>query len=189
MNSKEALDKLSLMINREKCIDSEWNKRIDDLKQIIKQDLDQLEQLEKQNKRWAEKYAFVEKELVQTKKNFKNSQTHSKNCYKKLKEKYEKLEKAYKNNEVMVRDLNDLITRNLELKDELKKSQETINAWMKNHKNLIIDNGKMKKALDTLKKNIVSKKRIQSLRETANPTYEVIIHIPQNVLKEVLQDE
>lgn len=117
--------------------------------------LEQLEQYEKQIKRWVEKYAFVEKQLIQTKKNFRNSQTHSKNCYKKLKEKYEKLEKAYKNNEVMVRDLNELITRNLELKDELNRSQETIRAWVKNQTNLIIDNGKMKRALDILKSKFI----------------------------------
>lgn len=43
--------------------------------------------------------------------------------------------------------------------------------------------------LEKLKKTIVSKKRIQSLRETANPIYEVVLHIPQNLLKEVLTDE
>ena len=44
--SLEALDELSLMINREKHINSEWNKKINDLKQIIKQDLERKEQLE-----------------------------------------------------------------------------------------------------------------------------------------------
>ena len=39
----------------------------------------------------------LEKELKQTKLNFKNSQTHSKNCYKKLKEKYEKYFDALEN--------------------------------------------------------------------------------------------
>lgn len=43
--------------------------------------------------------------------------------------------------------------------------------------------------LEWLKKSIISKKRIQSLRETANPVYEIILHIPQNILKEVLQDD
>ena len=46
MTSKEALDELLLMINREKHINSEWNKKINDLKQIIKQDLERKEQLE-----------------------------------------------------------------------------------------------------------------------------------------------
>ena len=40
--------------------------------------------------------------------------------------------------------------------------------------------------LEWLKKSIISKKRIQSLIETANPIYEIILHIPQNILKEVL---
>lgn len=44
--SLEALDELSLMINREKHINSEWNKKINDLKQTIKQDLKRLEKLE-----------------------------------------------------------------------------------------------------------------------------------------------
>lgn len=47
--SLEALDELSLMINREKHINSEWNKKINDLKQPIKQDLERLQQLEKEN--------------------------------------------------------------------------------------------------------------------------------------------
>lgn len=45
MTSKEALEKLSLMINREKHINSEWNKKINDLKQTIKQDLNLLNYL------------------------------------------------------------------------------------------------------------------------------------------------
>ena len=44
--SLEALDELSLMINREKHINSEWNKKINDLKQTIKQDLERSETLE-----------------------------------------------------------------------------------------------------------------------------------------------
>lgn len=48
MTSKEALDELSLMINREKHINSEWNKKINDLKQTIKQDLERKEELEQE---------------------------------------------------------------------------------------------------------------------------------------------
>jgi hypothetical protein len=66
----------------------------------------------------------LEKELKQTKLNFRNSQTHSKNCYKKLKEKYTRLERAYKNNEVLVRDLNELINRNLELRKQIENLEE-----------------------------------------------------------------
>lgn len=43
----EALDELSLMINREKHINSEWNKKINDLKQIIKQDIKSLKEINK----------------------------------------------------------------------------------------------------------------------------------------------
>lgn len=148
-------------------------------------------------KRWQEKYAFVEKELLQTKKNFKNSQIHSKNCYKKLKEKYEKLERAYKNNEVMTRDLNELINRNLELKDELNRSQETISAWMKNNKKLIIDNGKMKKAIKFLKDkfkfelgvSVVKEKYCYSLEFLYNNQYFSITKEDYELLKSVLEEE
>ena len=78
--------------------------------EVLQQELDRFEQLEK--------------ELKQTKLNFKNSQIHSKNCYKKLKEKYTRLERAYKNNEVMTRDLNELINRNLELKKDYELLDE-----------------------------------------------------------------
>ena len=43
MNSKEALKELSMMINREKHINSYWNKKIDKLKKIIENDLEILE--------------------------------------------------------------------------------------------------------------------------------------------------
>lgn len=49
MNSKEALRELSMMINREKHINSEWNKKIDKLKTIIEKDLNRLEKLKKEN--------------------------------------------------------------------------------------------------------------------------------------------
>ena len=43
MNSKEALKELSMMINREKHINSDWNKKIDKLKNIIEKDLEILD--------------------------------------------------------------------------------------------------------------------------------------------------
>lgn len=139
MNSKEALKRLFDSYVSSKFYGINYKEDDEDYN-IIEQDLDRLKRLEK--------------ELKQTKLNFRNSQIHSKNCYKKLKEKYTRLERTYKNNEVMTRDLNELINRNLELKEELKKSQETINAWMENHKKLIIDNGKMKKAIKILKEKV-----------------------------------
>ena len=66
-------------------------------------------------------------------------------------ERLEKLEIANKNNEGIVRENTDLINRNLELQDELKRCQDTIKKWMNDHKKLIIENGKMKKALDIYK--------------------------------------
>ena len=136
MNSKseEALEKMYYGVGSEQ----ENNENY----MLIYKDLDRLKQLEKSVehyeaiiKRWQEKYAFVEKELLQTKKNFRNSQVHSKNCYKKLKEKYTRLERAYKNNEVMTRDLNELINRNLELKDKIKELEvlnENLNKYIDN---------------------------------------------------------
>lgn len=137
MNSKEALEKLSLMINREKCINSEWNQKIDYLKQIITQDLDQLEGVKEDNTRL-----------------------------------WQGLE--YANNE------------NARLKQELKRCQGTIKKWMKDNKQLIIDNGKMKKALDILKEfvslncNMILETERQLLK-LSQEAYEL--------LKEVLEDE
>lgn len=93
----------------------------------------------------------LEKELKQTKSNFKNSQTHSKNCYKRLKEKYEKLEKAYKNNEVMVRDLNELINKNLDFQKEnqgIKDDNTRLWCGLEYANN---ENAKLKKAISILK--------------------------------------
>ena len=76
MNSKEVLRRLEeeLYLILPKNIRQE-------LIETINKDLDRLKQLEK--------------ELKQTKLNFRNSQTHSKNCYKKLKEKYNEVDYCY----------------------------------------------------------------------------------------------
>ena len=50
MTSKEALDFLNHLISREKHMDSERNKKINDCYNLIKKDLERLENLEKQNK-------------------------------------------------------------------------------------------------------------------------------------------
>ena len=68
----------------------------------------------------------------------------------------EQIEIANKNNEGLVRENVDLINRNLKLQEELKRSQDTIKKWMDDHKQLIIDNGKMKKSLDILKNKRVN---------------------------------
>lgn len=131
MNSKEKIKNIKSVINefyhKEKCegrltecANDCW-KSYQKVCDEIEQDLDRLKQLEK--------------ELKQTKLNFRNSQTHSKNCYKKLKEKYTRLERAYKNNEVMTRDLNELINRNLELgKDYDAKDLECIDLLKENQR-------------------------------------------------------
>jgi DNA repair ATPase RecN len=153
MNSKEALDKLvgktTIMndtcasledcIKGCKCRFNEPKETCEDYKlfMIINQDLDRLKKLEK--------------ELKQTKLNFKNSQTHSKNYYKKLKEKYEKLERAYKNNEVLVRDLNELINRNLELKKVRDNYSDQLNYVWNIVNSLKDENTKLKQAIKILK--------------------------------------
>ena len=93
MNSKEALDNIAVEFDEMGMICSNiaykdfWEKDLHFKEifgceyEIIMKDLDRLEQLEK--------------ELKQTKLNFRNSQTHSKNCYKKLKEKYIELQYDY----------------------------------------------------------------------------------------------
>lgn len=68
-----------------------------------------------------------------------------------LVDKVEQLEIANKNNEGLVRENVDLINRNLKLQDELKRCQDTINKWMNDNKQLIIDNGKLKQAIKILK--------------------------------------
>ncbi len=49
MTSKEALDFLNHLISREKHIDSERNKKINDCYNLIKKDLERLKNLERQN--------------------------------------------------------------------------------------------------------------------------------------------
>lgn len=96
MNSKEALNNLFEITRCEGCSRECYvyeDEREDCIQwhMIIKQDLERLEKLEK--------------ELKQTKLNFKNSQIHSKNCYKKLKKKYDKLK-------IILDDNDDLINEN-----------------------------------------------------------------------------
>ena len=54
MTSKEALKQLNNFISREKHINSERNKTINECINTIKQDLDNLEALKKENKKWRE---------------------------------------------------------------------------------------------------------------------------------------
>lgn len=95
MTSKEALEKLYDGFQNGMAGRSFYD--------IIKQELDRLEELERENislhnkvailesenlsfKKIIKEKSKLEKQLKQTKANFKNSQTHSKNCYKNLKE-------------------------------------------------------------------------------------------------------
>lgn len=181
MNSKEKIKNIKSVINefyhQEKC-EGRLTECANDCWKSYQNDCDEIEQDLARLKR-------LEKELKQTKLNFRNSQTHSKNCYKKLKKKYIRLERAYKNNEVMTRDLNELINRNLELKHELKRSQETINAWMENHKKLIIANGKMKNAIEILKRLV----GVNSIVMFPKERYEDITQEEYELLSEVFEND
>lgn len=73
----------------------------------------------------------LEKELRQTKSNFKNSQTHSKNCYKKLKAKFLKFEKE-----------------NQELKEDLEESFDYNALRQLKINSLEEENTKLEKALE-----------------------------------------
>ena len=68
---------------------------------------------------------------------------------------YEQVNECEKNNylKIISQDLDRLEKENQELKEELNQCQDTINTWMENHKSLIIDNGKLKKAFKLLKDN------------------------------------
>ena len=92
MTSKEKINSIKCVINEfyhdmnckgklTECANECW-KEYQQFCEDIKQDLERLEELEK--------------ELKQTKLNFRNSQTHSKNCYKKLKKENVELKKVIK---------------------------------------------------------------------------------------------
>lgn len=151
----------------------------------------------------------LEKELKQTKLNFRNSQTHSKNCYKKLKEKYTRLERAYKNNEVMVRDLNELINRNLELRKQIENLEEE-NQGVKDDNTRLWhslecannENAKLKQAIKILKDKFkldVSlnidgefsvEVKIDKIQNIPNIVYLKYLEIEQyELLKEVLESD
>lgn len=66
----------------------------------------------------------IEKELKQTKLNFRNSQTHSKNCYKKLKEKFERGKEVYHRNYELIQENGKLKQENQELKEAIKVLKE-----------------------------------------------------------------
>ena len=101
--SLEALEELSLMINREKHINSEWNKKINDLKQTIKQDLEYLEQLDKENLDLINEIQEVHKENQELKKIIKANFFYHKNSeeigYRKPMPKYQDKIKEVLNNE------------------------------------------------------------------------------------------
>ena len=143
--------------------------------------------------RWQEKYLALEKEHIQIKKNFKNSQTHSKNCYKKLKEKYEKLERAYKNNEVLVRDLNELINRNIELRKQIENLEEENKGVKDDNTRLWLglecannENNKLKLAIEILKEvaSLNCDKTLETERQLlrlSNGDYELLKEVFESV--------
>ena len=77
----------------------------------------------------------LEKELKQTKLNFRNSQTHSKNCYKKLKEKFERGKEVYHRNYELIQENGKLKQENQELKEQVdyyKKEMESEQCFREN---------------------------------------------------------
>ena len=78
-----------------------------------------------------------------------------------------------------IEEKNEIVSKEPHLIINIKVNAETFIPLLHNIKQDL-------EVLEWLKKSIISKKRIQSLRETANPIYEIILHIPQNILKEVL---
>ena len=154
MTSKEKINSIKSVINefyhdmncKEKlteCANECW-KEYQQFCEDIKQDLERLENLELENISMHDKVAILEsenltfkkiikeklnleKELKQTKLNFRNSQTHSKNCYKKLIDKYLKLEK------------------------DSKRVYEDYLYLEKNHHKLVTEYDKLKKVIEILK--------------------------------------
>lgn len=133
MNSKEALNNLFEITRCEGCSRECYvyeDEREDCIQwhMIIKQDLERLEKLEK--------------ELKQTKLNFKNSQIHSKNCYKKLKKKYDKLKHVLDDNEGLINGncvMNDII-EGLECENEsLKKTIDILKDQLQLEKNILVN--------------------------------------------------
>ena len=115
MNSKEALRTIFInckeeMIDKNGCVVNSEN-----LVKTILQDLDRLEKLEK--------------DLKQTKLNFKNSQTHSRTHYKKLLDRYMSLEKE--NQELLVyKNVAQGIATKLKIEnDKLKKVIEILKRF------------------------------------------------------------
>lgn len=144
---------------------------------------------------YKDKVKKTEKELKQTKLNFKNSQIHSKNCYKKLKEKYTRLERAYKNNEVMTRDLNELINRNLELKKDYELLDEDYDQLFAKFLDCKIENQKLKQAIKILESkfkfelgvSVVKERYCYSLEFLFNNSYFSITKVEYELLKEVFE--
>lgn len=128
MKGKKALEKL-YFDNKDLKVDIALNDfKVCEIYNIIKQDLDRLEK--------------VEKDLKQTKSNFKNSQTHSRNCYKKLLDRYMGLEKENQelkekvkileeNEEAVLTTLESAVQENEKLKERYKHRAETSNDLCK----------------------------------------------------------
>lgn len=129
---------------------------------------------------------------------------YCKELYEQIKQDLERLEKLEKENQELKEDnlqmqgYYDYYSKeNVELNKELKRCQEYIQKSVNDHKNLIIENGKMKKALDILKDKIIN---LETLNISAdldtyheilkdNPFYDKLTQEEFKLLKEVLQDD
>lgn len=140
-------------------------------------------------------FVKLEKELKQTKLNFRNSQIHSKNSYKKLKEKYNKLEIANNNNEGLVRDNVKLMNRNLELEKENQELKITINSLELDTciPELRKENQKLKQEIKIIKEKYVVVAMIKScsLERYNNHVYEKfqLTQEEYELLKEVFEND
>lgn len=93
--------------------------------------------------------------------------------------------------------LEQLEKENQELKKELKRCQDTIKKWTDNHSKLIIENGKMKKALGILKEKVYLKVKKYCKEDYENP-YKLEVEMDYSydltreeyeLLKSVLEEE
>ncbi len=191
--SLEALEELSLMINREKHINSEWNKKINDLKQTIKQDLEYLEQLDKENLDLMSEIQEVHKENLT------------------IKEIKKELERLRKENQELIVNKNvaqavafDQKREILELKDQLSYLQEELEGYQNLYewsqsKNSILklkiqeleeENQKLKKEYNLLDTTMESDDRIICELLKENEKLQKAIKILKDILNlNVTQDK
>ena len=209
--SLEALEELSLMINREKHINSEWNKKINDLKQTIKQDLELKDKYLNELKRWGypetpihiSKYKALEKENQKLKKEYNlldNTMESDDRIICELLKENEQLQNDIKLNETQI---DDLTLEVANYKHALEEKNEIIMVLKEENKELLVNKNlaqaialKYKKTIEILKDKRVNIDLL--LNSSECPTYnfyakkqdlEDLNQQEYDFLKEVLGDE